>query len=383
MRASLLAAAALLAVAVLSPLAASDGAPAVPAVSAPLTTTGELAKLEKANPLRPLPKLMLGHDQALGDFKRPPDVRRARLGRWLFFDPRLSPGTKNSCEKCHSSARAWSENTVLDMHIGPHTVPRRTMTFTNTAFSFFPEQFWDGRSPSLDEQPKGPKLNVAGIAAIEGYKPFFIESFGDSAITSNRICQALADWERMKISGDSPWDRWRRKGDSKAVSEEVKLGDKVFFGRGRCAHCHVSTVLTDPKYDLVRTQMKDSPLHLVGNSFTDWRFHNEGVGFDTQKRTFRDPGRSIATGRREDTGAFKTPPLRDVALHPPYMHDGSLPTLQAVVEHYRKGGIDNPYLDSLMEPLELTDAEAKALVAFLEALNGTGYEDHAPEWFPE
>lgn len=359
--------------------AAGDGA----APSSSLPSTRDRARLEAANPVRPLPAAPLGHDQSLADLARPPDPKKARLGRWLFFDRRLSPGAKNSCEKCHTAARGWSEDTIVTMKIGDHSVPRRTMTFVNSAFAFFPEQFWDGRSKSLDEQPKGPKLNVEAIAAVPGYAPYFEEAFGDARVDASRVSQAIADWERTQLSGNSPWDRWRRLGDEKAVSDEVRLGDRVFFGKGRCGHCHIATVLTDPKFAAARAQMKSTPLHLVGNSFTDWRFHNEGIGFEPATKRFKDPGRFLATGRKEDTGAFKTPPLRDVALHPPYMHDGSLPTLEAVVEHYRKGGIDNPYLDALMEPLDLTDAEAAALVAFLRALTGSGYADTAPALFPE
>lgn len=350
-------------------------------------TSGSVDELERANPVRPLTAVPLGNDQELDKVPNRPDPQRARLGRWLFFDPRLSIGSVKSCAKCHHPDKAFGADVVLTMDLFGLKLKRKTMSFINTAFAVYPEQFWDGRAENLVEQPKGATLNVDAIAAIAGYRPFFAKAFGDTKVTTDRVCVALADYERTRVSGNARWDRWRRLGDEKAVSEQVMLGDWVFFEKGRCVMCHAASVATDPKFtgsrDAKARGKTEGALHIVANSFTDWRFHNEGIGYDAQKKEWSDRGRAYVTHRKEDIGAFRTPPLRDVALHPPYMHDGSLPTLAAVVEHYRKGGIDNPYLDPLMEPLPLTDAECKALVAFLEALTGEGYADTPPALFPK
>ena len=145
------------------------------------------------------------------------------------------------------------------------------------------------------------------------------------------------------MSGNSPYDRWRRQRDQSAVSDAVKRGHDLFYGRGACNQCH------------------------VGSRFTDNTFHNIGVGWDQTTRTFADEGRYGWTKERGgsaadgDRGAFKTPTLRDVARHPPYMHDGSMATLREVVEYYNRGGNANPYMDLKMprEPLRLTPTEVE------------------------
>jgi cytochrome c peroxidase len=168
------------------------------------------------------------------------------------------------------------------------------------------------------------------------------------------------------MSGNSSWDRWRYNRDESAVSEAVKLGHELFNGKAACAQCH------------------------LGNSFSDSQFHNLGVGWDPIIGTFKDEGRwtvsQTFTGdrRREtDRGAFKTPTLREVTKHPPYMHDGSLASLREVVEFYNKGGVKNPWLDPKVKPLGLTDAEIDALVEFMKALEGEGYQDTPPASFPQ
>ena len=120
----------------------------------------------------------------------------------------------------------------------------------------------------------------------------------------------------------------------------------------------------------------------MGNHFTDSLYHNLGIGWDAETETFADEGRFAVTGKDEDKGAFKTPGLREVTKRAPYMHDGSLATLEDVIEHYRIGGIKNPQLSPKMFELELTEEDAAALVAFMHALEGEGYMDTEPEMFP-
>ena len=138
----------------------------------------------------------------------------------------------------------------------------------------------------------------------------------------------------------------------------MKQGHELFYGKAQCNQCH------------------------LGDNFSDSLFHNLGVGWDPVTKTFKDEGRFLVTKKPTDRGAFKTPTLRDITKHAPYMHDGSVATLKEVMELYNRGGDNNPYLDPKVEPLHLTDAEIDAVVAFMQALDGEGYQDVAPTDFP-
>lgn len=176
--------------------------------------------------------------------------------------------------------------------------------------------------------------------------------------SAEHIAFAIADFVRTLRSGNSPWDRWRRQHDETAVTSEVKTGHELFFGKAGCNQCH------------------------LGGNFTDDSFHNLGVGWDRARGRFADEGRYEVTNQDSDRGAFKTPTLRDVSRHPPYMHDGSIRTLRDVVDWYNRGGEPNPYLDPRIRPLNLTKTDVDALVAFLHALDGTGYQQSQPRRFP-
>lgn len=161
------------------------------------------------------------------------------------------------------------------------------------------------------------------------------------------------------MSGNSPWDRWKRNRDEKAVSEAVKAGDALFFGTAGCNQCH------------------------LGDTLTDSTFHNVGIGWNPSTKTFADEGRFAVTKKDEERGAFKTPTLRDVSRHAPYMHDGSVKNLRDAVLHYDRGGIPNPYLDPKMKALHMTNAQVDALVKFMEALKGDYPMPTAPAAFPK
>ncbi|MBI3893923.1 MAG: cytochrome-c peroxidase [Candidatus Wallbacteria bacterium] len=337
--------------------------PAAPAASAPT-----LERLEKANPVAPIPASPLGIERKLAELPKPPEPERVRLGRWLFFDKRLSADNTVACATCHVPDDGFSQPTPVSTGIGGQKGKRKAPSFLNAAFAFFPETFWDGRASSLEDQASGPMANpiemgnthevvVKTVAGNANYRAFFKKAFGDEKVTLERITKAIADYERTRLSGNSQWDRWKA-GDQKAVGDAAKKGDELFFGKANCSRCH------------------------VGIAFTDSRFHNLGIGWDEAKKDFADKGRFAITSKSEDLGAFKTPGLRETALHAPYMHDGSLATLQDVVAHYRKGGTKNPHLSPKMEPLPLTDDEANSLVELMKALNGEGYQDSAPAVFP-
>lgn len=178
---------------------------------------------------------------------------------------------------------------------------------------------------------------VQTLRPIKGYAKYFKQAFGIEEITKERVAKAIADYERTRMSGNSSWDRWQKKHDEGAVSEEVKKGHELFFGKAACNQCH------------------------LGDNLTDNRFHNLGVGWDPKAKKFADLGRFAISKAEEDKGAFKTPTLREVTKHAPYMHDGSLKTLREVVEHYNKGGDPNPHLSPKIQRPKLTEAEMVAV----------------------
>ncbi len=325
---------------------------------------------EAENPLQPLPMAPLGTDIRLSAVTPAPTPERVRLGRWLFYDKRMSKDGTVACASCHRPEHAFSEPTPHSTGINGQEGGRKAPTFLNAAVTLYPNFFWDGRAASLEEQALGPVANpiemgntheamVMTITNIKGYGPYFKESFGTEEVTGERIAQAIAAYERTRMSGNSPYDRWRRSKDETAVSTQAKQGHELFFGKAACNQCH------------------------LGNNFTDSLFHNLGVGYDTKTKTFKDEGRAAISKNVADAGAFKTPTLRDVTKHAPYMHDGSVATLRDVMVLYNRGGEKNPHLDPKMKPLGLNDGEIDALVAFMHALDGEGYHDTAPAAFPQ
>ena len=325
--------------------------------------------LEAANPVRPLPAPPLGINR-LDDSPNPPAPERVRLGRWLFYDTRLSADGTVSCATCHVPERAFSNGTRFARGMGGHAGRRKTPSFVNAAHTFVRNRFgWDGHAASLEEQSLLPIVNpiemgstasqiVTTLSRIAGYAPYFERAFGDRRVTPQRVASALADYQRTRMSGNSAWDRWQS-GDARALSPSARRGWDLFTGDAQCSRCH------------------------FGPNFTDRAFHTLGVGWHAASKRFTDEGRGAITGRPSDRGAFKTPTLRDVARHPPYMHDGALPTLRDVILFYARGGVQNPYLDTQIRPLRLSSADIDALVDFLEALNGEGFMDRSPSAFPK
>jgi cytochrome c peroxidase len=332
---------------------------------------------EVTNPIVELPAGPLGTEIDLKTLPDPPTPARVRLGRWLFYDTRLSGNNSVSCASCHRPEHAFSEPTPVSAGIRGQKGNRKAPTFVNQAVALYPHFFWDGRAGSLEDQALGPIANpiemgsthasmIETLSKVPAYAPYFKEAFGTPDITKERVAKAIADYERTRMSGNSPWDRWRYEKDEQAVSAKVKDGHELFNGKASCGQCH------------------------LGNNFTDSQFHNLGVGWDAATKTFRDEGRWTVSQtlardhRREaDRGAFKTPTLREVTKHPPYMHDGSLLTLRDVVEFYNRGGVKNPWLDPKIKPLGLTDVEVDALAEFMKALEGEGYQDTPPASFPQ
>lgn len=306
--------------------------------------------------------------KGLGELKFPEDnlsdPRKISLGRQLYFDPRLSADNTVSCATCHNPKHGWSDARATSQGVGGKLGGRNAPTVINAAFHRF--QFWDGRAATLEEQALGPIANpvemnlpveeaVARLNQIEGYRTQFNEIFG-SDCTKETLAKAIAAYERTILSGDAPYDRYKA-GDKAALSESAARGMTLFFGKANCSACH------------------------SGPNFTDFAFHNIGVGMDKPEP---DKGRAEISKLEGDTGAFKTPTLREIARTGPYMHDGSMQTLEQVVEHYNKGGTPNKYLDEEIFKLNLSDQEKTDLVTFMkEGLSSETYPDHEVPELPK
>jgi len=312
------------------------------------------AGMAAAAPPLGIPELEFPKDNPQSDAK-------IELGRMLYFDKRLSADNTISCASCHDPKHGWSNNDATAVGVGGQRGGRSSPTIVNSGYQRF--QFWDGRAGSLEEQALGPIANpiemnlpieeaVKKLAAIAGYQKRFQEVFS-SGVTADGIAKAIAAFERTVVSGNAPYDRFKN-GDQAALTAEAQTGMKLFFGKANCSACH------------------------KGPHFTDGGFHNLGVGM-TAKEV--DQGRRKISGLEGDHGAFRTPTLREIARTAPYMHDGSLKTLEEVVDYYDKGGHPNDYLDEEIYPLKLKPEEKQALVTFLkEGLASASYPDaSAPE----
>jgi cytochrome c peroxidase len=309
------------------------------------------------------PKPPLGLIPVVWPSDNPYSAVKAELGRFLYFDKRLSADGTVACASCHDPARGFTDGAPVSTGIRGQRGGRSAPTVINRAYSL--AQFWDGRAATLEEQVKGPIANpiemgnthdamVTSLRGISGYGPLFAKAFGTPDITVDRVAQAVATFERTILSGNSRYDRYKA-GDKKAMSALQVRGMRVFFDKAECDSCH------------------------EGVNFTLNAYANLGVGADKPEP---DVGRYAVTKDPADWGAFKTPTLRDVARTAPYMHDGSLASLKQVVDFYDKGGIPNKNLNKKIKPLHLTDQEKDALVAFLEALTGDVTPVRPPEKLP-
>lgn len=354
-----------LALAVPGAMAGACRTPAAP-------VTADEPAWERESPVRPLPAVPAGLGVDLARSRVALTPEKVRLGRWLFFDPILSVDGTVSCATCHDPEYAFSETEARSKGVGGREGTRKSPSVVNSGFPVVERYFWDGRAATLAEQAKGPITNpvemantleraTVAVASTAGYRRAFRQVYGDDRVDIDRIVDAIAAYETTRLSGDSAYDRFNA-GDERALTPVAAEGHRIFFGRGRCNACH------------------------LGPSFSDGQFHNVGVGYDPPSgdlvRTgFSDPGRYAITGEVADIGAFKTPGLRDVSRHPPYMHDGSSPDLEDSVMRYVRV-VRNPWLDPAMSEVAISPADVAPLVAFLRALDGTGYEDVAPRSFP-
>jgi cytochrome c peroxidase len=292
-------------------------------------------------------------------YKRPSEIpypkddpyseAKFKLGRTLFFDPILSGSNSRSCETCHNPGLSWGDGQPRAIGENQQPLPVRAPTLLNVAWT--PKLGWDGHFRDLEAvgiaaitSPGNMNLSDKALperlSAIPGYLDAFDAAFGEGDITVNKVEMALATFERSIVSSEAPFDRWLN-GDDTAIGEAAKRGFALFNGKANCAACH------------------------TGWAFTDSSFHDIGTAHDGDVGRGRLFPSSVAL-----TYAFKTPTLRDVAHRAPYMHDGSVPTLEAVVDLYDRGGIDRPSRDVEIHPLGLSAEEKADLIAFLRTLTG-------------
>jgi cytochrome c peroxidase len=274
----------------------------------------------------------------------PITAEKLELGRRLFGDRRLSRDGTVACASCHDPDHAFASPNAISLGVSARRGRRNAPALINRgwgrAFS------WDGRVATLEDQvlrpiedPNEMDLSMAEASARVG-------------LTPEEISRAMATYIRSLMSGNAPYDRYVN-GDRPALSGEEQAGLQLFRSKGNCLACH------------------------VGPNFTDEKFHNTGIAWVGPPRepaataSFRDEGRALVTGRAEDRGAFKTPTLREVEHSAPYMHDGSLASLEEVVDYYDRGGNRHALLDQELRPIGFTASEKHALVAFLRTLSGT------------
>lgn len=295
----------------------------------------------------------------------PQTAAKIELGKRLFFDTRLSLDHSSSCATCHAPEKAYTDGLARAKGFNGILLPRNSPTVLNAAYNA--SQFWDGRAATLDEQCKGPLLSpgemnmvdekhlVDRLNAVAAYRRDFAAVFGAGPSLDN-VARAIAAFERTLVTPGSRFDHYVM-GDKKALTDQEKRGLVVFFGKGACSECH------------------------KGANFTDDKFHN--LGEKPVHGNPEDLGRFVVTKKPEDRGAFKTPSLRNVALTAPYMHDGSVATLEEVVEFYDRGGDNAANKSDLIYKLNLTAQEKSDLVAFLKTLTGDMPRIQAPITYPD
>ena len=332
------------------------------------------------------PALQIGKSQVYIPADNPLTRAKIELGRQIFFDKRFSKNAEVSCADCHHPNFGYAKDTQFGVGVGGQTGNRNSPVAYNRILS--KEQFWDGRADSLEAQAVGPianpiemtfthELAVKFVSENKVYRKQFDKVFGRAPAIDD-IGRAIASFERVLVTGDSPYDanepliklkevfaddledldalkkddpelfakytKLKAAADANPMSESAIRGRKFFFSAAaNCAACH------------------------VGANFTDEKYHNLGVGMMAEKP---DLGREATTGNQADRGAFKTPTLRNVAISAPYMHDGSQKTLEEVVEWYAKGGHPNPNLSDKIKKFDATAQDKADLVEFMKALTG-------------
>jgi cytochrome c peroxidase len=295
------------------------------------------------------------------------------LGRRLFFEKSFSIDGTVSCATCHIPGAGGADPDRFSEGVDGQLGRRNAPTVFNAAYN--PTQFWDGRASSLEQQAEGPVQNpvemahsLIGVerrlAANPTYVRLFELAFGPGRITFTMVEKSIASYERTLLSGNSAFDRYFYGGDKTAMNESAIRGLAWFttipLDQPSCANCH--RIFPDSA------------------TFAEARFHNTGVAWDPLTGTLKDIGRGAFSSNRLDQGAFRTPTLRNIALTAPYMHDGSMKTLEEVLDFYFKGGVHNPFIsgalpghvdgEPLTVPADQVPQAKRDIIEFMKALTG-------------
>jgi cytochrome c peroxidase len=316
----------------------------------------------------------------------PMSAEKAELGRHLFYDTRLSIDGTYSCATCHDQAVAFTDRRARSQGVTGHTTPRGSMSLANVAYS--PVLTWANPSirsleaqaliPMFGENPVEMGLSgreailIADLKKESRYTPLFAKAYPGDAdpFTLGNITKAIATFERTLISGRSPYDRYKSGEDPNAISEAAKQGETLFFSEElECFHCHGSFNFTET-------------VDFAGKGFLEIEFHNTGlynVG-GTGNYPASNTGVHAITNDPDDMGKFKAPSLRNVAVTAPYMHDGSITDLHAVLDHYAAGGrtittgpnagvgADNPHKSGFVKKFDMPMMVRHNLMMFLRSL---------------
>jgi len=304
----------------------------------------------------------------------PMSAVKVDLGRRLFFDRRLSGNGTQSCSSCHQPARAFTDGRSHALGSTGQNHPRSAMSLANVAFSA--SLTWSDPSkrsleaqaliPLINEHPvemgfKGHESKVlARLHAEPIYQELFPKAFSSDQqpFTLVNIRKAIACFERTIISGNSPYDRLVWKDDRSGMSGAAVRGMKLFHSdRLKCSKCHGGFTFS-------------GPVVWEGSAAARPAFFNNGLD---EGPLASDPGLFIVTHRNADRGRFRAPTLRNIAVTSPYMHDGRFASLDAVIDHYARGGTPGPNRDRLVCGFSITPEEKRDLIAFLESLTDEGF----------
>lgn len=308
------------------------------------------------------------------------------LGRFLFYDPKLSLTGRFSCATCHEQSKAFTDGRARGVGVTGQAHPRGSMSLTNVAYA--PVLTWANPNlRSLETQALIPmfgedpvELGLAGkerevverFRADSVYAARFRAAFPDDSdpVSIANVTRAIAAFQRTLISGRSAYDRYRFSGDERAISEAARRGEALFFSeRLECFHCHGG-------FNFTQT------VDYASRAEPEIEFHNTGLYNIAGTGDYPRPNTGVhaVSGRREDMGRFKAPTLRNIAVTAPYMHDGSVGSLDEAIDHYQAGGrtitsgeqagvgADNPLKSGFVKSFTLDPSERAALLAFLESL---------------
>jgi cytochrome c peroxidase len=276
---------------------------------------------------------------------------RVELGRQLFYDPVLSIDSTISCASCHHQELAFADNVPISPGVHGRLGLRNSPTLANVAWVSVMNK--DGGVPKLDLQPMVPiedvnEMDLHPLVAADrlnedpAYREMFMKAY-DKLAEPFTITRALGAFMRTFISGNSPYDQYAHQGREDALSEQEIRGMTLFFGdKAKCGNCH------------------------KGFNLTDDSFQNNGLYLE-----YKDTGRRRVTADSADIGFFRVPTLRNIALTAPYMHDGSLASLEEVIDHYNSGGKGHFNQSPLIKALGLSPQEKADLISFLKSLTDT------------